>query len=114
MEKELNELTQRLDTLSLQATETPERRIVQVKRTLHHKSIYVLVCADGKFYVGKTDKEVPQRFQEHVAGDGSAWTKMHTPHSIVEVLVDAPFIEDAKTLEYMRRHGVDNVRGGKY
>ena len=106
MEKEVTELTQSMGALSMQ-------KPVQVT-TLPQKKIYVLACAWGKFYVGKTEKEVSTRLQEHLAGEGSAWTKLNPVHSVVETLPDAPFLEDAKTLEYMRTHGVDNVRGGKY
>lgn len=100
MQPEVDELTQSLGALSLQ----------KKKKT----NIYVLACAAGKFYVGKTEKEVAVRFGEHVAGEGSAWTKLNPAQSVVETAEDGPFLEDAKTLEYMRMHGVDNVRGGKY
>jgi len=101
MEKEVAELTQSLGALSIQ-------------KPVPQKHIYVLTCAHAKFYVGKTEKEVSTRLQEHLAGEGSAWTRLNPAHSVVETLLDAPFLEDAKTLEYMRTHGVDNVRGGKY
>lgn len=108
MEKELTDLTQSLGALSL-------RKSIQAETTpLPQKVIYVLACAGGKFYVGKTEKEVSTRFEQHLACEGSAWTKLNPAHSIVETVPDGPFLEDAKTLEYMRMHGVDNVRGGKY
>lgn len=78
------------------------------------KTIYVLKCTEDKYYVGKTDKNVEERFTEHATGNGSAWTQLHPACDIVDTLPDTPFMEDAKTLEYMRKYGIDNVRGGKY
>lgn len=90
------------------------RRLGAVKVDAVQSTIYVLQCAHDKYYVGKTEKDAKERMAEHVAGEGSAWTKLHTPQSVVETVPDQPFHEDAKTLEYMRKYGVDNVRGGKY
>jgi predicted GIY-YIG superfamily endonuclease len=107
MEHEVTKLTSHLASLSL----SPD---IDTPPTANHKNIYVLKCADNKYYVGKTEKSAEDRFKEHVNSDGSVWTRLHAPVSIVETLPHSPFLEDAKTLEYMHRHGVDNVRGGKY
>jgi predicted GIY-YIG superfamily endonuclease len=36
--------------------------------------IYILKLREGKYYIGKT-KNVEKRFNEHIAGNGSGWTK---------------------------------------
>ena len=37
-------------------------------------NIYILKLEGGNYYVGKTDNPT-KRYQEHVEGKGSAWTK---------------------------------------
>ena len=108
MQSELEQLTHSLGALSIQNSSG------EAHNNNKKKHIYVLECAGGVFYVGKTEKDVAVRFEEHLAGAGSAWTNLNTVRRIIETVPDGPFLEDAKTLEYMRMHGVDNVRGGKY
>lgn len=76
--------------------------------------IYVLVCDKDKIYVGRTGKTVEGRFEKHVNGKGAAWTKQHKPIKILEVRRGSKFMEDAVTLEYIEKYGIDNVRGGSY
>jgi len=77
-------------------------------------NIYVLRLQGGKYYVGKSDN-VAKRYQQHLAGSGSAWTKLHRPVSLVKTIENvSPFQEDAITKEYMAKYGTDNVRGGSY
>lgn len=79
------------------------------------KSVYVLKLKNGMIYVGITNKDVMERFEEHVRGDGSEWTKLHEPIKIIEVLKNAdPFDEDKYTKIYMNKYGIDKVRGGSY
>jgi predicted GIY-YIG superfamily endonuclease len=77
-------------------------------------SIYVLALEQGKYYIGKS-RHVGRRYQEHVNGMGSAWTRLYKPISIHTILPSAsPFDEDKCTKEYMSVHGIHNVRGGAY
>ena len=79
-------------------------------------SIYVLKCENDKYYVGKTNRPIDQRIEEH-ADDlyGSAWTSRHKPIKVVEVISNAsPFDEDKYTKIYMNKYGIENVRGGSY
>jgi predicted GIY-YIG superfamily endonuclease len=77
-------------------------------------NIYVLKLAGGRYYVGKSDN-VMKRYQEHMNGGGSAWTKKYSPISIEKTINNvSPFEEDKITKEYMAKHGVDKVRGGAY
>lgn len=77
-------------------------------------SIYVLSLQGGRYYVGKSD-DVPKRYQQHVNGSGSAWTRKYKPVSLVKTIENASsFDEDKVTKEYMSKYGIDKVRGGSY
>lgn len=76
--------------------------------------IYVLSLVEGKYYIGATN-DVPRRYQEHMDGNGSAWTKKYPPVKLVEVHENRDvFEEDLYTKKYMARFGIENVRGGTY
>jgi cellular nucleic acid-binding protein len=78
------------------------------------EQIYVLELANNKYYVGKTT-DVMKRFNQHKTGNGSVWTKLHSPKKILEC---RPLINDHDennvTKDYMKKYGVENVRGGAY
>jgi len=77
-------------------------------------NIYVLRLSGGNWYIGKTN-DVSMRYQEHVNGDGSAWTSLHTPICLAHTLCNvSPFEEDKVTKEYMAKYGIEKVRGGSY
>ncbi len=77
-------------------------------------NIYVLRLEGGRYYVGKTDN-IKSRCEQHLKGNGSAWTKKYKPLAIDKLLKNvSPFQEDATTKEYMSKHGIDKVRGGSY
>ena len=77
-------------------------------------NIYILKLDQGKYYVGKT-KNVAQRYQEHLQGQGSAWTRKYKPVKLDTVIENAsPFDEDKQVKIYMAKYGIQNVRGGTY
>ncbi len=77
-------------------------------------NIYILRLQGGKFYVGKSEN-VMLRYQQHLNGVGSAWTKKYKPISLEKTIEKAsPFDEDKITKEYMSKYGIENVRGGSY
>ena len=77
-------------------------------------NVYVLKLQGGNYYVGKSN-DVIGRYQEHLQGNGSAWTRKYTPLSLVESRDNvSPFEEDKVTKEYMAKYGIDKVRGGSY
>lgn len=77
-------------------------------------NIYILKLEGGKFYVGKTDNPM-KRYQEHLNGSGSSWTKKYKPIGIEKVIPNAsPFEEDRYVKEYMSKYGMEKVRGGAY
>lgn len=77
-------------------------------------NIYILRLEGGKYYVGKTDNPT-KRYNEHIAGKGSSWTKKYKPVGIEKIIPCAsPFDEDRYTKEWMSKYGIENVRGGSY
>jgi len=83
-------------------------------------SVYVLRLQGDKYYVGQS-KHPKQRIKEHFDGKGSSWTRLHKPIEVVHV-IETKFthwraaleVETALTLELMRSHGWQNVRGGLF
>ena len=76
--------------------------------------IYVIRCANQKYYVGRTI-DVVSRFNAHARGLGSKWCAAHLPlDGIIELHPDAPFQELVITLKIMQRYGIENVRGGPW
>ena len=45
--------------------------------------VYILRCADGKYYVGSTRTSLEQRVAEHEAGQFSGWTARRRPVTLV-------------------------------
>jgi predicted GIY-YIG superfamily endonuclease len=77
-------------------------------------NIYILRLEGGKYYVGKS-KDPMKRYQEHLRGEGSAWTKRYKPIGVDRIVSQAnSFDEDRYTKEYMSKYGIENVRGGSY
>jgi predicted GIY-YIG superfamily endonuclease len=89
----------------------------QIKRLISDATttnIYILRLEGGRYYIGKSN-DVLNRYQEHMNGNGSAWTRKYRPVSLERTIQNAsPFDEDKFTKEYMSRHGIDKVRGGSY
>ena len=78
-------------------------------------TIYILKLNDNKYYIGKTNRTVNNRYQEHLEGTGSYWTKKYKPLSIIKQIENSsPYDEDRYVKEYMAIYGIDNVRGGSY
>ena len=76
--------------------------------------IYSLQLQNNKFYIGKTDN--PNfRLENHFNDSGSAWTKKHNPISIHQVIPECTDHDEQRiTQEYMKKYGIDNVRGGPW
>lgn len=79
------------------------------------ETIYVLSCKENKYYVGKTRRNVDDRFAEHLNKNGSEWTKKYEPINVIITYgVVENTDEDKYTKQYMKQYGIDNVRGGSY
>lgn len=78
------------------------------------EQLYVLQLESGKYYCGKTTRP-SERYKEHIAGEGAAWTKKFKPTKMVELrALKGPHDETNTTKDLMKKYGVDNVRGGAY
>lgn len=78
------------------------------------EQVYVLQLEDDKYYIGKSN-DVQKRFEQHVSGRGSSWTKEYKPIKILETKpITNIHDENNITKDYMKKYGVDNVRGGSY
>lgn len=78
------------------------------------EQIYVLKCEKGKYYVGKS-ADVIKRFDEHKSGRGSAWTAKYKPLTMIACnSITSPHDENNVTKDYMKKHGIEHVRGGSY
>ena len=77
--------------------------------------VYVLACAEKKYYVGKSSN-VERRFEEHINGNfGSEWTRHYEPLRIIQVKdMTTNYDEANTTLDYMKKYGIDNVRGAQW
>lgn len=91
-------------------------------RVKKHFTLYVLKLEQSKLYVGITTKTPQERFNEHRYNiRAAAWTRKYKPREIFDTknlgLINeqrAKDLEDKTTLMYMKKYGVNNVRGGKY
>jgi predicted GIY-YIG superfamily endonuclease len=89
-----------------------------------HFTLYILRLIENKYYVGLTTRTDPRiRINEHFSGKFNAakWTKKYKPLETLAIrsLGDitqaaAEQIENAETLEWMKMHGYQNVRGGDH
>jgi len=75
--------------------------------------VYILELENNKYYVGYTEN-FDSRMISHFGGNGSKWTKLHKPITVMEVSRGSKNDEDRKTIEMMVRYGYENVRGGRY
>lgn len=82
--------------------------------------LYALKLENGNYYVGVTShKDATKRYEQHVEGKGSKWTKLHKPIKMIEVRdigmcrqTTAIEVENLMTREYMAKYGMYKVRGG--
>jgi predicted GIY-YIG superfamily endonuclease len=88
------------------------------------RTIYILKCKEGKYYVGKTSN-METRYELHAAGTACAWTKKYPPIGIIKTYPNLPVSEQRSvpsaaeeeeryTKLMMRDYGIENVRGGAY
>ena len=80
----------------------------------HKEEVYVLELEKGKIYVGKSNN-VKRRIWLHENNNGSSWTKKYNVIKQLNTITkESPFWELDETLERIRIHGIDNVRGSLF
>lgn len=77
-----------------------------------HTRIYVLRCAKKKYFVGKY-KSNDAIFDKNIRNYKSvcAWTERYSPVSVQEIMTASV---DDTVISYMKKHGIENVRGGSW
>lgn len=80
--------------------------------------IYILKLKESKYYIGKskTQKTLFNRLRNHFNNNGAIWTKRYEPLEVIDVIniIDEKFMEDRFVFEYMKKYGIENVRGGSF
>lgn len=76
--------------------------------------LYILKLENDKWFIGKS-ANVEKRYEQHLNGEGDTFTQLHKPVSL-ELSRDltSETDQDETVREYMRKYGVENVRGGIY
>lgn len=105
--------------LSQRKARRAARRIL-IGNPIRNYYVYTLLLEEDCYYVGVTAyKDAVRRFEQHCAGTGSNWTRLHKPISILEVKnvgyckqSSACLIENEVTRECIKTYGIENVRGG--
>ena len=75
--------------------------------------IYVWELEENKYYIGWSEN-LSRRLKEHSNDDGAKWTQKYKPIKIIEICLGNKDLENKKTLEYMKKFGWENVRGGSW
>ena len=91
------------------------KRLFCTRRRKHRSGVYILQLEKGKFYVGQSD-DIDRRIWLHTNHNGSAWTKKYNVVERLPLLTSYQpyFWELTETLEMMKEHGVENVRGSMF
>ena len=100
-------------------TENKRDETSEIEKNTKHRempiTVYILECEQGKYYVGRTERTVIDRVEEHFQNYGSSWTKKYKPIKVVKIYENAHELdEDLYTRYYMKFYGIENVRGGSY
>lgn len=75
--------------------------------------IYIIRCIENKYYVGRTNN-LDKRLSEHFNGTGSEWTKKYRCVNVIQTIKGDRYDEDKYVIQYMKKYGIENVRGGSF
>jgi len=73
--------------------------------------IYIIELTNNKYYIGKST------YQNITINDDfkNDWTTLYPPKTILKIISNCDdFDEDKYTIKYMKKYGIDNVRGGSF
>ena len=88
--------------------------IKEIQDIKERKFIYVIKQEGERYYIGVTNN-IKKRYNEHITGNGSIWTKTYKPVSLEKCEIKKyKYEEDLTTLEYMNKYGIEKVRGGSF
>ncbi len=77
-------------------------------------TIYILKLTGDNWYIGETN-DLERRYQNHLEGLGTAWTKKFRPMELYDQLPNSGLnYANNVTKDYMAKYGIDKVRGGIY
>ena len=76
--------------------------------------VYGLKLERNKYYIGYTERNDYSRIEEHFANGGSKWTMKFKPQDLLFFQPGTLEDENRITIEFMRKHGWWNVRGGEW
>ena len=112
----MNPPTMNPPTMNMPPISMPTISLPTMNQTAKTITIYALQCEHDKWYIGRTDRFIPnERILEHFSGNGSQWTKLHMPLRIDHIWENADiFDEDKYAKMYIGKYGIENVRGGSY
>jgi len=68
---------------------TPEKTMNRKPEPQKSHYVYLLLCDDGSYYTGYRNN-VASRFERHMKGHGTRYTRMHRPKRVV-------YVEEFKT-----------------
>ncbi len=75
--------------------------------------IVILKQLKDKYYVEKCDNPNEQ-YMKHMNGELCEWTKKYKPYAIERIIESDKYDINFITKQYMKKYGIDNVRGGNY
>lgn len=77
-------------------------------------NIYILKLEENRYYIGYTS-DPKKRINEHLNGNGCSFTKKYKPIAVDKIKYDDdPIKVDKYVIKYMKKFGINNVRGGSY
>lgn len=113
------------NTLTKKQKKLQRKRERKLRNKLNFRTrnyyLYALKLQHDCYYIGMTSyKDAIERYNQHLQGLGAKWTRLHYPLSLIDVRdigitteSTAAQAENLMTFEYIRKYGLENVRGGK-